>query len=165
MHLLLVCYQLSSVLIEIMLSYYQSMKIVEFLADQYGFDVIIKLLQGFKERKSFEQNLEGVFGKSINDVNDDFFEHLKNERKKLKDVIVINENLFDEDDKDVSLLEKLFGKNNSPYFEYCMDGYKLLRENEHLNLRRDIYEKRKKDKQLGKIARTVHDIRKFKGEK
>ena len=42
---------------------------------------------------------------------------------------------------------------------------KLLRENEHLNLRRNIYEKRKKDKQLGKIYRTGHDIRKFKGEK
>jgi len=42
---------------------------------------------------------------------------------------------------------------------------KLLRENEHLNLRRNIYEKRKKDKQLGKMYRKGHDIRKFKGEK
>ena len=42
---------------------------------------------------------------------------------------------------------------------------KLLRENEHLNLRRNIYEKRKKDKKLGKMYRTGRDIRKFKGEK
>ena len=42
---------------------------------------------------------------------------------------------------------------------------KLQRENEHLNLRRNIYEKRKKDKQLGKMYRKGHDIRKLKGEK
>ena len=42
---------------------------------------------------------------------------------------------------------------------------KLLRENEHLNLRRNIFEKRKKDKQLGKMYRKGHDIRKLKGEK
>ena len=41
---------------------------------------------------------------------------------------------------------------------------KLLREKEHLSIRRDIFEKRKKDKQLGKMYRTGHDIRRYKGE-
>jgi len=124
---------------QVMLSYYQSMKIVEFLANQYGFDVIIKLLTGFKERKSFDQNFEDVFGRSINDISDDFFDYLKKERKKLKDVIVINKNIFGEKDKKKSPLEKLFGKDNSPYFDYCMDGYKLLGEDEYEQAEEKFY--------------------------
>jgi len=42
---------------------------------------------------------------------------------------------------------------------------KLLREKDHLSLRRDIYKKRKKDKKLAKMYRTGHDIRRYKGEK
>jgi ribosome biogenesis GTPase len=40
---------------------------------------------------------------------------------------------------------------------------KLIRENEYLNLRRNTYERRKKDKQFGKLCRQVHNIRKYKG--
>ena len=42
---------------------------------------------------------------------------------------------------------------------------KLIREYEHSQLRRNIYEKRKKDKQLGKMYRKVHDVIKLKGRK
>lgn len=42
---------------------------------------------------------------------------------------------------------------------------KLLQENEYLHLRRNTYEKRKKDKQLGKMYRQVHDMRKLRGKK
>jgi len=42
---------------------------------------------------------------------------------------------------------------------------KLLRENAYLSLRRNKYERRKKDKEFGKLCRQVHDMRKFKGER
>ena len=47
-----------------------------------------------------------------------------------------------------------------------VDSYKkLLREQEFLQHRRNTYEKRKKGRQLGKLYRKVHDIRRFKGKK
>jgi len=42
---------------------------------------------------------------------------------------------------------------------------KLIREYEYSQTRRNIYEKRKKDKQLGKMYRKVHDVMKLKGKK
>lgn len=42
---------------------------------------------------------------------------------------------------------------------------KLLRENEYLQLRRNKYEQRKKDKQRGKMYRKVHDLQRLKGKK
>lgn len=42
---------------------------------------------------------------------------------------------------------------------------KLLRENEYLQLRRNKYEQRKKDKQRGKLYRKVHDLQRLKGKK
>jgi len=45
-----------------------------------------------------------------------------------------------------------------------VDSYKkLLREQEYLNNRKNTYEKRKKDKKLGKIYRQGKSIRKYKG--
>ncbi len=45
-----------------------------------------------------------------------------------------------------------------------VDSYKkLIREQEYLNNRRNIFEKRKKDKKLGKIYRQGKSIRKYKG--
>ena len=45
-----------------------------------------------------------------------------------------------------------------------VDGYKkLLREQEYLNTRKNTYEKRKKDRKLGKIYRQGKSIRKYKG--
>jgi ribosome biogenesis GTPase len=41
---------------------------------------------------------------------------------------------------------------------------KLIREYEYSQTRHNIYEKRKKDKQLGKMYRKVHDIMKLKGK-
>jgi ribosome biogenesis GTPase len=45
-----------------------------------------------------------------------------------------------------------------------VDSYKkLLREQEYLNIRRNTYERRKKDRKLGKIYRQGKSIRKYKG--
>ncbi|UCF49289.1 MAG: ribosome small subunit-dependent GTPase A [Thermoplasmatales archaeon] len=47
-----------------------------------------------------------------------------------------------------------------------LDSYKkLLREQEYLDKRRNTYERRKKDKQLGKMYRKVLDIQRLKGKK
>jgi Tfp pilus assembly protein PilF len=115
---------------QIMLSYYQSKKIVEFLVNQYGFDVIIDLLLGFKQRKPQEKNFEDVFGSSIQKINTAFFDYLQIERKKVQN-FVVNKNIFGDDEKKSSPLERLFDKKNSPYFQYCIDGYKSLKDEKY----------------------------------
>lgn len=42
---------------------------------------------------------------------------------------------------------------------------KLVREQEYLNLRRNRYEQRKKDKQFGKMCRQVNNMRKLRGKR
>jgi len=47
-----------------------------------------------------------------------------------------------------------------------LDSYKkLMREYKYSQLRRNIYEQRKKDKELGKMYRQVHNVRKLRGKK
>jgi len=47
-----------------------------------------------------------------------------------------------------------------------LDSYKkLLRENDYISTRRNNYEKRKKDKKLGKMYRKVGDFKRYKGKK
>lgn len=116
---------------QIILSYYQSMKIVEFLINNYSFDVIPKLLVGFGNRNSDEQNFIDVFNKSIDEINKEFFKNLREKREKLDNVLISDINIFGEEKKDKSSLEKLFGKKNSPYFEHCMAGIQLYEEKKY----------------------------------
>ncbi len=116
---------------QIILSYYQSMKIVEFLINNYSFDVIPKLLIGFGNRKSDEQNFFDLFNKSIDEINEEFFKNLNEKRKKFNNVLIVDFNIFGEDKKDESTLKKLFGKKNSPYFEHCMAGIQLFEEKKY----------------------------------
>ena len=116
---------------QIILSYYQSMKIVEFLINNYSFDVIRNLLVGFGNRKSDEQNFIDVFNKSIDEINKEFFKNLREKREKLDDVLISDVNIFGEEKRDKSSLEKLFGKKNSPYFEHCIAGIQLFEEKKY----------------------------------
>ena len=116
---------------QIILSYYQSMKIVEFLINNYSFEVIPKLLIGFGARKSDEENFKDVLNKSITEINEDFFADLRDKRKKLDNVLISDMNIFAEEEQKKSTIDKLFGEKNSPFFDLCKTGIKLLKEKKY----------------------------------
>ncbi len=113
---------------QIMLSYYQSMKIVEFIAKEYGFEVIPELLTGFGERMTQEANFKNVLKASPSEVNRDFFKYLESSRKSFDDVITGNENLLENEENLWDKVEKFFvPEKKSPYFDNCMQGIELLK--------------------------------------
>ena len=118
---------------QMMLSYYQSMKIVEFIVGTYGFSVIPELLKGFGNRLTQEANFQNVLNESLDDLNKSFFLYLKEERKKMDDVLTGNEKIVDDKDKEnfLNKIETFLSPKNSPYFENCKKGIELLKDKKY----------------------------------
>ena len=100
----------------IMLAYYQSMKIVEFLISTYGNKVIPELLQGFKERKTMDDNFASIFNKNLDEINREFFDYLEENLKKLRSVAVGLENIFSKKDKQTDIEDNILRRAGNPYF-------------------------------------------------
>lgn len=123
---------------QILLSYYQSMRIVDFLVNRYGFSVIPELLKGFGRRETLDSNFRKVLNKSPAEISEAFFDFLKEERKKFEDVLLANENMFDQEKDEVFSLKKIFGKKNSPFFENLFEGIKLANEEKFLEAEKKL---------------------------
>ncbi len=115
---------------QIMLSYYQSKKIVDFIIEKYGFGTIPELLAGFKERESQESIFLSVTGKDLKDINKEFFEYLGRDKDRFKDIIAGYENIFEKQKKKTFMDEFAFKKDN-PFFDLCLKANELLIEKKH----------------------------------
>jgi len=110
----------------IFLTYYQSMKIVEFLINRYGFRTIPELLTGFKNRKSTEENFLSIFNKKPDEITREFFEFLKKDMDKLKEIAAGFEGMFNEKKRKSLITDKTLQKSGNPYFKACEDARKHL---------------------------------------
>ncbi len=117
--------------LQVLLSYYQSMKVVEFLEQNYGFGLILDLIDGFKSRRDLETLLPELLDKTVEEVNAEFFAQLEKERDAVGDVVAMAEAVFEEEKRKPSALEKIFKKENNPFFENCIAGITLLREGKY----------------------------------
>ncbi|MFC1730483.1 tetratricopeptide repeat protein [candidate division KSB1 bacterium] len=116
---------------QIMLSYYQSAKMIEFIADTYGFDRIVGLLTEFGSGKSMEESFRTVLNKSPDEINRDFFAVLENNKDDLSQVLTGRSTIFGSQRQTETILEKLFGASASPYFENLKEGAALLSEEKY----------------------------------
>ncbi|MFC1725763.1 tetratricopeptide repeat protein [candidate division KSB1 bacterium] len=113
----------------IILAYYQSMKIVEFLIKTYGYQVIPELLQGFKERKTMEENFVSVINKKPEEINREFFDYLEKDLKKLSSIAVGLDNISSNQETDTGIKDKMLKRAGNPYFNSLEKGLEYLEEN------------------------------------
>jgi len=121
---------------QIMLSYYESSKIIEFIANEYGFDAVTSLLACFGARKNLETGFREVLDKSPADINREFFRSLNQGKEMLRDVLAGTENIFSGQAQKKSILEQLFGGSASPYFQAVNEGNELLLEEKYEDAKR-----------------------------
>ena len=113
---------------QIMLTYYQSAKLMEFIAERFGFTAIVDLLAEFRRGSNLENAFQMVLQKTPEEVEKKFFDNLRSERDKYAPVLSGLPPMFSVSNKEESFFEKLFGKSKNPFFENVKDGYELLNE-------------------------------------
>ena len=115
---------------QIMLAYYQSEKLIEFIVKNYGFNVIIELLAEFKKESKLENAFQTVLKETPEDVEKKFFDNLRLERDKYAPILSGLPPIFSVQKDEESSFEKLFGKSENPFFKNVKDGNELLNKGE-----------------------------------
>ncbi len=114
---------------QVIITYYQSAKMIEFLVNNYGFTAIIEFLEEFGKGSDLIQAFQTVLGESPEEFEKKFFDNLKRERETyalvLSDLPPILS--VQQDDKE-TIKEKLLGKSENPFFKKVKEGYNLLNE-------------------------------------
>ncbi len=72
---------------QVLLSYYHAYRVVEFFSAEYGFDTLAQLLGALSRGQTEAVAMQNVFGKSRAELDREFGEHLKGERKRLDPVL------------------------------------------------------------------------------
>jgi len=113
---------------QVLLSYYQSSKLVEYIAGTYGFPAIISLLTEFSARKSMDDSFVNVLGKTPEEIDSDFFTWLDEQKNKVKDVIGGLQLQAGKIEEEQTIVQRLFGGSGSRYFSTLNEGVRLFAE-------------------------------------
>ncbi|MFC1477005.1 tetratricopeptide repeat protein [candidate division KSB1 bacterium] len=116
---------------QVLLSYYQSFKIIEYIADKYGFESVVQLLENFAAKKSVDDSFFEVFGKTSEALNDEFFDSLEEQKDAMSDIISGSQPLMQNLQRQESIIDKLFGGSPSPFFKNLLEGDMLLQEGKY----------------------------------
>ena len=111
---------------QIMLTYYQSAKLIEYIAKKYGFKAIISMLYEFKAGNTLERICMNVLGTSQEELEKSFLNVLKIEMEKFAEAVTGLPTVLDEDKEDESFFENLFGNSDNPFFNNIKEGNALL---------------------------------------
>ncbi len=72
---------------QVLLSYYHSSKIIGYIADTYGFDKIIAILENLKTGIGINQAIETALGESTGTLDNAFFQNLRLGQKQFESVL------------------------------------------------------------------------------
>lgn len=109
---------------QILLSYYHSSRIIGFIAETYGFDAIVKTLQGFAAGRNDRQSLEEATGVGMVELDAAFRTSLAEERAALADVLEGMPNPFVEEEP--SMLERLGVGGGNDFLDSVRKGHEAL---------------------------------------
>ena len=113
---------------QIMLTYYQSAKWMEFIAERYGFNAITEMLVEFGKGQDLESAFQTVLNQTPKDVEELLLDVLKSERDQYGAVLSNLPPMFGIQKDEQSFSEKLLGKSANPFFENLKKGFELLKD-------------------------------------
>ncbi len=109
---------------QILLSYFHASRVVGFIADQYGFEAIVEILQGFAAGKNDEQSIKDATGASLTEIDAAFRQGLQAEFASLDHVIEGMPNPFEESEE--TLLERMIPSQDNEFLSSLRAGYESL---------------------------------------
>jgi tetratricopeptide (TPR) repeat protein len=113
---------------QIMLTYYQSAKLIEYIVTKYGFNAIIDMLYEFEAGNNLENICMNVLTTNPEELEKSFLNDLKIEMEKFAIAVSGLPPVFGEDEEDESFFEKLFRNSDNPFFNNIKEGNALLKK-------------------------------------
>ncbi|MCP4725139.1 MAG: tetratricopeptide repeat protein [bacterium] len=111
---------------QIGLSYYQASKVIEFLDINYSWKAVTDILLEFRQNHDVNTSFVNVLNKTADQINEEFFDYLKIEKEKIKDVIEGLPDLLGYDIENESYFEKLLGKQENKFLKILKEGWEEL---------------------------------------
>lgn len=112
---------------QVLMSYFHASRVVGFIVEQYGFDSIVEILNGFAAGKNDEQSIQDATGASLAEIDTAFRESLKAEYRSLAHVVEGMPNPFTEGQE--SMLERLTQSQGNDFLDALRAGYDALNSN------------------------------------
>lgn len=116
---------------QIMVTYYQSGKFIQYLTKRYGFDSVIEILKQYGSGKDTAQAFGDVLGLKLQAVEDLLWQDIRSERAIYNEALTNLPPLFHSKDKKRSISKSLFGETKNPFFEKIKKGNELLKDKDY----------------------------------
>ena len=110
---------------QILLSYYHASRVIGFIAQKYGEDALVAILEGFADGKNDAQSIRDATGASLTEIDSEFRESLDAEAEGLASILRGMPNPFVEDEAP-GLLERLGAGSSNSFLEALREGYTAL---------------------------------------
>ena len=111
---------------QVLLSYYHASKVVTFIVDNYGFEAIIGLLEALGQGIDQEAAFQQVLGQSRRTLDTAFRAALKQDRDQFDQVLAGLPDILSDEEAEGSLLDKLTGGSDNPFFRRLKEGSEAL---------------------------------------
>ena len=112
---------------QILLSYYHASRIVGYIAETYGQEAIVQILEGFAAGKNDRQSIQDVTGVTLEGLDRSFRDQLRQERRDLTDVLRGMPNRFGEAE-DFNPLNNAVPWDQNEFLSELQKGYEKLGE-------------------------------------
>ncbi len=113
---------------QIMLTYYQSGKFIQYLTKRYGFKAIVEILKGFGSGYDLEKSFQTVLNLNIDEVEKLLWQDIEAERKLFGPVFTNIPPVISSVEKEKSHFENLFMESKNPFFEILVKANELVKE-------------------------------------
>ena len=110
---------------QILLSYYHASRIIGFIAEQYGQEALVAILEGFAAGKNDRQAIQEATGSGLISIDEAFRESLRSESEQLADVLRGMPNPF-AGEEGPGMLERLTGGSSNAMLKALRDGNAAL---------------------------------------
>ena len=116
---------------QIMLTYYQSGKFIQYLTKRYGFKAIVEMLEGFGNGYDLEKTFQIVLNLNIDEVEKLLWQDIEAEREIFGPVFTNIPPVINSVEKEKSHFKNLFIESKNPFFENLVKGNELVKENKY----------------------------------
>jgi len=107
---------------QVMLSYYQASKVIEYITDTYGFDAVTGILSALGNGHPIAVAVDSVIQQDLSALDNAFFESLRQQRQRRAEALESLPNPVGTEE-DITLQERLVGATSNAFGRLLQDGY------------------------------------------
>jgi tetratricopeptide (TPR) repeat protein len=127
---------------QLILTYYQSEKLIDFIVQMYGFTAITNLLIEFKENQDLDKSFLAVLKKTPEQVEKEFYDQLRAQANQYENVTIGLDYLYTPLTQQITIskfqADSLSGEN--PLFKCLKDGFDSLKQEHYIEAEKKFNE-------------------------